>query len=317
MAPTALGGCGIIGAMSPGPRRPRPHPLQVEGGDLAALAFGDPTASGPAGTVLAAHGITASSMAWPAVAAALPDTWCLVAPDLRGRGASRDLPGAGGLHAHARDLCRAAEQLDPDGEGVVLAGHSMGAYVALLAVAAEPHLFRRLVLVDGGVPLPVPAGADPDEVLAATLGPALERLSQTYASTDDYVDLFRQHPALGPHWSDRVEDYVRYDALETSAGVRSRAVEDAVRVDGRDLLVLGAELDTALRGIEVPTHLLSAPFGMFGQAPGLLPAAAVEAYAEQVGLLTTETVPDVNHYTILFDAAAAARVAAAITQDRV
>jgi len=63
----------------------------------------------------------------------------------------------------------------PSGSGeVVLAGHSMGAYVALLAVDARPDLFTRLVLVDGGVPLPLQEGMDPDEVLAASLGPALD-----------------------------------------------------------------------------------------------------------------------------------------------
>lgn len=295
---------------------PQARTFQVAGGELSSLTFGQQAEADPGRTVLAAHGITASAMSWPAVAAALPDPWLLVAPDLRGRGASRDLPGSGGLRAHADDLCRAAEQLDPEGAGIVLAGHSMGAYVALLAAASRPELFRRLVIVDGGVPLPVPADADPDAVLAATLGPALARLSQTFAGVEEYVELFRQHPALGPSWNDYVEAYVRHDVLQTPDGVRSRAVEDAVRADGRDLLVLGEELDAALRGLQVPTHLLCAPLGMFGQAPGLLPATAARTYAEQVDLLTVETVPDVNHYTILFDPAAAARVAAVIVQDQ-
>jgi lipase len=281
--------------------------VPVEGGELPVLVFGDPAAA-QGQTVLAAHGITASSMSWPTVAAALPHGWRLVAPDLRGRGAARDLPGPTGLRRHAADLCRVAEHLDGSGE-LVIAGHSMGAYVALLAVDARPELFRRLVMVDGGVPLPVRHGVDPDEALAATLGPALERLSRTYPGIAEYVDVFRQHPALGPHWSHAVEAYARYDALVTSDGVRSRAVKEAVRTDGRDLLVLGDVLEAALRGLQVPAHLLCAPLGMFGEAPGLLPAAAVEAYGEQVGRLTVETVPDVNHYTILFDPAAADRVA--------
>lgn len=293
---------------------PHDRSFHVDRGMLPALVFGDPAAAGPARTALAVHGITASSMGWPAVAGALPDTWALVAPDLRGRGAARDLPGPTGLMRHAEDLCRAAEQLDPEGEGLVLVGHSMGAYIALLAVDVRPELFRRLVMVDGGVPLPVPAGVDPDELLATTLGPALERLSRTYADVEEYLGFFRQHPALGPHWNETVEAYVRYDALETPAGVRSRAVEEAVRTDGRDLLVLGDELDTALRGLRVPAHLLCAPLGMFGEAPGLLPADAVTSYAEQVDLLTVETIPDVNHYTILFDPAAAARVAEVIAE---
>jgi lipase len=287
--------------------------VPVEGGELPLLVFGDPAAA-QGQTVLAAHGITASSMSWPTVAAALPHGWRLVAPDLRGRGAARDLPGPTGLRRHAADLCRVAEHLDGSGE-LVIAGHSMGAYVALLAVDARPELFRRLVMVDGGVPLPVRDGVDPDEALAATLGPALERLSRTYPGIAEYVDVFRQHPALGPHWSHAVEAYARYDALVTSDGVRSRAVEEAVRTDGRDLLVLGDELEAALRGLQVPAHLLCAPLGMFGEAPGLLPAAAVKAYGEQVGRLTVETVPDVNHYTILFDPAAADRVAQVMASD--
>ncbi len=235
-----------------------------------------------------------------------------MAPDLRGRGFSRDLPGPSGLVRHAADLCTAAEGLDADGD-LVLAGHSMGAYVAVLAARARPDLFRRLVIVDGGIPLPLPEGADPDEILAATLGPALERLSQTYADADAYVDFFREHPALGPHWSDLVEEYVRHDVLETDEGVRSRCREELIRQDGRDLLLSAGEIDAALRGLTLPTYLLTAPLGMMGQAPGLLPADAVQAYDEQVDVLTTEVVPDVNHYTILFDPAATARVAAAIT----
>ncbi len=290
--------------------------MHVEGGELPTFGFGNVSVAEPGRTVLAAHGISASSRSWPVVAGALPDDWVLFAPDLRGRGAARDLPGSTGLLGHAEDLCRVAEQLDPSGSGeMVLAGHSMGAYVALLAVDARPDLFRRLVMVDGGVPLPLPEGMDLDEVLAASLGPALERLSRSYDSVDDYVDAFRLFPALGPHWTDAVESYARYDALETRDGVRSRAVEASVRTDGRDLLVRQEEIDAALRGLQVPTHLLCAPFGMFGDPPGLLPAAAVSAYDEQVDLLTVETVPDVNHYTILFDPTSAARVAAVIAGD--
>ena len=283
--------------------------FDVAGGSLHALRLG----TGPR-TALAVHGITSSAMAWPAVAAALPDDWSLVALDLRGRGHSRDLPGPFGLAAHAADVCAVAEQLVAEsGAPVPLVGHSMGAYVSVLAMAARPDLFERVVLVDGGVPLPLPAGADPDEVLAATLGPALERLRLTYPSVDAYVDVFRAHPALGPSWNDAVEGYARYDALETPDGVRSRASDEAVRADGRDLLVSGEALDAALRATTLPTTLLVARSGMFGQPPGLLPAEAVATYDAAVAPLHVETVAGTNHYTILFHARAAERVARAVT----
>lgn len=284
---------------------PSPVSFDVPGGTLHGLRFGD----GPR-TVLAVHGITASAMSWPAVAAALPDDWSMVALDLRGRGASRELPGPFGLDVHARDVAAVASAL---GGRPVLLGHSMGAYVSVLAAAERPELFERVVLVDGGVPLPLPEGADPDEVLAATLGPALERLRTTYPSVEAYVDFFRAHPALGPAWDDTIEDYVRYDALETASGVRSRAVDEAVRADGRDLLLSAPALDRSLRGAKLPTTLLVAPAGLFGQPPGMLPADAVAAYDAAVPELTVSTVADTNHYTILFQAAAARRVAAAVT----
>jgi len=284
--------------------------FDVTGGALHGLRFG----TGPR-TVLAVHGITASAMAWPAVAAALPEDWSLVAVDLRGRGASRDLPGPYGLGVHAGDVAEVASVLRKAGDGLVLLGHSMGAYVSVLAAAERPDLFDRVVLVDGGVPLPLPEGADPDEVLAATLGPALERLRTTYPSVEAYVEFFRAHPALGPSWDDTIEDYVRYDALETESGVRSRALDEAVRADGRDLLLAGPALDEGLRGTRLPTTLLVAPAGMFGQPPGLLPADAVAAYDAAVPALTVETVAGTNHYTILFRAEAARRVAEIVTAD--
>ena len=286
---------------------PTASTVPVSGGDLHALTWGEGRH-----TVLAVHGITASAYEWPSVAAALPTGWRLVAPDLRGRGLSRDLPGPSSLVRHAADVCLLAEHLDVHGE-MVLLGHSMGAYVAVLAARSRPDLFRRVVLVDGGVPLPLPEGADPDEVLAATLGPALERLRQVYPDADAYLDFYRRHPALGPHWSEAVEQYVRHDVLETDDGVVSRCREELVRQDGRDLLVSGREIDTALRGLTMPAHLLAAPMGMFGEPPGLLPAAAVTAYDEELAHLTSETVPNVNHYTIVFEPAATKRLAEVIT----
>ena len=286
---------------------PHASAIPVSEGDLHVFTWGE----GPR-TALAVPGITASAYAWPGVAAALPADWRLVAPDLRGRGQSRDLPGPSSMVRHAADVCTLAEHLDVGGD-LVLLGHSMGAYVAVLAARSRPDLFSRVVLVDGGVPLPLPAGADPDEVLAATLGPALQRLREVYRDTDAYLDFYRQHPALGPHWSDLVEEYVRHDVLEIEDGVVSRCREQLIREDGRDLLVSGREIDTALRGLTLPTHLLVAPKGMFGAEPGLLPVEAVTAYDDELDHLSTETVPDVNHYTIVFEPAATHRLAEVIT----
>lgn len=272
--------------------------LPVEGGTLRVLRFGD----GPR-TALTAHGITASGMAFGALARHLPPEWSLFAPDLRGRGGSADTPGPYGLEGHATDLCRLAEGLGA-GEAVALTGHSMGAYVALLAAARRPELFDRLLLVDGGLPLPVPPGADVDGILDATLGPAIARLGMTYGTDQDYVDFFRAHPALGPYWNDDVEAYVRYDLSGPAGARRSKAREEAVRQDGRDLLASGDRFAADLERLSVPALLLHAPLGLLGQEPPMLPADVVERWTGGSVDLPTELIEGSNHYTILLGEAA-------------
>ncbi|CAM3142304.1 alpha/beta fold hydrolase [Stackebrandtia soli] len=279
--------------------------IPVPGGTLRALRFGD----GPK-VILAAHGITASAMSFSAVARHLPESFQLVAVDLRGRGGSADQPGPYGMDTHAGDLNAVAEHL---GAPVVLTGQSMGAYAALRAAAARPELYSRLVLIDGGLPLPVPAGVDPDAIVAATVGPAVARLSETYPSEDAYLEFFRAHPALGPDWNEDMAAYVRYDVSEVGDGaVRSRVNPAAVTADGRDLVVGSEAIQRDIATLTVPTTLLYAPKGMLGAAPGLLPQALVDHWAAQ-GTFTARLVEDTNHYTILMTPGPAAVIAETLT----
>jgi lipase len=280
----------------------RDSDVKVAGGTLRVVSFG----AGPR-PALAVHGITANAMCWQAVARALPDDWTLYAVDLRGRGHSTALPGPFGFDAHARDLRQAAAALRL--EQPTLIGHSLGAYIALLAEDMHPGTFGPLVLVDGGLPLPVPADADLDALLAASLGPALQRLTETYPTMEAYLDFWRAHPAL-TNWTMDVADYVRYDTTGEPGVLRSRANPEAVRADGRELLTGSDRISGALRRLSRPTPVLRAPAGMFGQPPGLLPEELVSYWQAQVPQLRVTTVPHTNHYSILFAPEAAASIAA-------
>ncbi|WP_157244380.1 alpha/beta hydrolase [Nonomuraea typhae] len=261
--------------------------------------------------IVAVHGITASLMAWNAVAARLPEEWSLVAMDLRGRGHSAGLPGPYGLERHAEDVLRVAEYAGA-GPEAVLTGHSMGAYVAVLAGARRA--FSRVVLVDGGLPFPpVPPGADVDAEIEATLGPAIARLSQTFATAGDYVAFFQAHPAFIGHWTPEAERYVRYDLTGPEGALRSRAAGAAVREDGRWMRVNGARIGAALAAIEAPVTLLRAPRGLLNQDVGMLPGPLAEQWTARVPGLRDELVPDCNHYTIMFDDRCAALVAARLS----
>ncbi|GAA5148503.1 hypothetical protein GCM10023340_22410 [Nocardioides marinquilinus] len=285
---------------------PVPVELAAQNGALHALRWGD----GPR-VAVALHGITANAMSWGAVAARLPAEWSLVSLDQRGRGRSRDLPGPYGVD----DLARDARDVVRATGAEVLAGHSLGAYVALAVDHLHPGTVARLVLVDGGVPLPVPAGlseAELDAVLDTTVGPMVERLRTTYADVDAYVDFFRAHPAMGPYWSDDLALYARYDAVETADGVRAAASEEAVRAAGRELLTRSTQVRDAVAGLATPTHLLTAERGMFDEPTPFLPPDAVAEAERTASALRVTALPDTNHYTVLLGDAAAGAVAATI-----
>ncbi len=275
--------------------------IPLADGSLNALRFGD----GPK-IVLAAHGITASAMAFAVVARHLPSDYSLIGLDLRGRGGSNTLAGPYGMSAHAADIAAAAEHF---GAPVVLTGHSMGAYAALRAAVTRPELFTKVVLVDGALPLPVPDGFEPDALLEATVGPAIARLKQTFESEEAYVAFFQQHPALANEWNDDLTAYVRYDAMGEPGAIRSRANAEAVYADGRDLLVNAASFGDDLKKLSVPATLLYAPRGMFGAEPGMLPEPIVRHWGSEAPALTVELVPDTNHYTILMKDSAASLIA--------
>jgi lipase len=278
--------------------------VPVDGGELRVLQWGTGRR-----VAVAVHGITASAMSWQAVARQMPPGWTLAAPDLRGRGHSAHLPGPYGLDQHAADVTAVLRHF---GGRPVLVGHSMGAYVGLLTRDAHPNLSRRLVLVDGGLPLPVPDGVDPEAALEASIGPAIARLRQTFASTDAYVDFWRAHPALVGRWSGDVEAYARYDLTGVVGSMRSRVAVEAISPDSRDVMA-DKPFEDALGRLAQPTPLLTAPAGFLGEPPGLLPPELVAAWADRVPHLRPQRVPDVNHYTILFDKRAVAVVVRAIT----
>jgi len=281
--------------------------VQVEGGSMQVARW---AGDGDGPIVLGLHGITASSISLAPLAGA---GRVVVAPDLRGRGGSASLPGPYGMSAHAQD-CAAVIAAVTGGDPVVVVGESMGAFVAVTLAATHPMLVRKLVLVDGGIPLPLPpaAIADPDATTDALLGPAIERLRMTFASTDQYLDHWRDHPALAEAWNDEVEAYLRYDLTGPPGALRSKVNEEAVRADARDTIVGAGALDAALRAVTCPIHLLRATRNLMNALPPLLPDEAVEPWKTALPNLVDEVVPDTNHYSIVFGDRGRAAVVAAI-----
>jgi pimeloyl-ACP methyl ester carboxylesterase len=286
------------------------YSVPVAGGRLHVARAGPPPAAASA-VVVGVHGITASHVAWRPVARALLERGdvCLLAPDLRGRGRSANLP-SDGLGGHVDDVVALLDQLGID--QALLAGHSMGAWVVARVAAEHPERVSGVVLVDGGLPLPVPDDVDPDKALQKALGPALARLHMSFGSTADYVQFWRTHPAFGS-WSDDLEAYVRADLGGRPGAMRSVTSAQAVRADGAALLTDEATR-TAAEHVRAPLHLLRAPRGVLDDERVMIPDSALESFLSRRPEITTELVEDTNHYTIL-TGDGAPRVAAAIARE--
>lgn len=259
--------------------------------------------------VVALHGISSNRHAWDAVARELGDDVRLVTPDLRGRGDSGGQPGPYGLARHVEDV---VALLDAEGlDRAVVAGHSMGAYVTALLAVTHPDRLDSVVLVDGGPPLPVPDGADPDELLEATLGPSIERLSKEFADREAYHDFWRAHPAFAGY-DVRDEDlmaYADHDLRGTPPHLRSSVAEQAVRTDGRELIA-DQDVRTALDTMRVPGVLLRAQRGLLDQPDAFIPAELAATFDHPT--VELHEVADSNHFTILMGAGGARAVAGAI-----
>jgi pimeloyl-ACP methyl ester carboxylesterase len=276
--------------------------VPVKGGDLRVAAWGD----GP--PVFGIHGVTASLMSWSAIIEALGGSVRFIAPDLRGRGESGDLPGPYGMGAHVEDALAVLDHLGI--ESVPVVGMSMGGWVATLMASKHPDRVESILLLDGGINLPVPPGLDPDQFLEAVLASSLQRLSMTFASVDEYIDYWRPHPALSVPggWSEHTEAYLLYDLKGSEPQLRSKVSEAAVREGSRDQLT-NPDVIEALAGVKCPVHLLRSPRGLQNEPGPLLSDFLVEEARKLAPQLTEELVEDTNHYTLCLSKTGAETVA--------
>lgn len=276
--------------------------VAVPGGDLRVGRWGE---SGP--VVLGLHGITAHHQCWPFVARALATHHRFIAPDLRGRGGSRNLPGPWGMAAHADDAAAVLGSVTD--EPAVVVGHSMGAFVALVLAHRHPDLVSDVILVDGGLPM-----ADTElETTRAALGMIRERLETTFPSPQAYAGFFSQHPAFARDWTPEAEAYALYDAREVDGGARASASVESVLADQTDILD-GTALPEALAALGHPATFLHAPRGFVDDPPGLYAPETVAELAREHGDIEFRAVDDVNHYTIVLSERGAAAVASAVRE---
>jgi pimeloyl-ACP methyl ester carboxylesterase len=197
------------------------------------------------------------------------------------------------MAVHVSDLIRVLDHVQAP--AAVLVGHSMGAYVAERLAAEHPERAAGLVLLDSGLPLPLPD--DARVMLDSAVALAVMRLQITFPSVDAYVDGWRAHPAFAHVWDDDLEAYARYDVVEDGHEARCTASAAAVRTDSTDMVMDDATRNAADR-VRAPMRLLRAERGLFDDDP-VIPAEALRAFAAARPWVRVDQVADVNHYTLV------------------
>lgn len=241
---------------------PRRRMIRLPDGEMAALDFGD---EGRPVDVVFLHATGFNAMTYRSILAPLSPGLRVLAIDQRGHGASR-LPAEPqklrSWNPYRDDLIALLAALA--GPPPVLAGHSMGATVALLAAAARPSAVSGLVLFEPVVLTrwQMMLARLPGRAKAMSQNPLAQGAARRRAVFDTVEAAFQAYKGRGAFktWSDiMLADYV-------AGGFRERA-------DGRVELACAPEMEAAIFAnhghntwaaaakVRAPIHLFRAEHG--------------------------------------------------------
>jgi pimeloyl-ACP methyl ester carboxylesterase len=229
----------------------------------------------------------------------------LVGVDLRGRGDS-DKPELGySLEAHAADVVRVLDHLGL--RNAVLAGHSMGGFVALKTALMFPERVRAIVLLDGGWPrvesTPEELSEEEKQEAAALeegLARAFKRLDMTFESPEAYLDFWfpDQNLKMGDLHQD-LADYYLYDLGEVEGGYRPKASRVAAEEDSPSVSSTSPTAEE-MRGVACPVALVRASQGFFPGSDPLISDEVRDLMAGPLDIRTEILLEGANHYTMLW-----------------
>ena len=255
--------------------------------------------------VVCLHGITAQHRAFNAAARYLGASLGLVGVDLRGRGDS-DKPESGySLEAHAADVVRVLDHLGL--QSAVLAGHSMGAFVALKTALLFPERVRALVLLDGGWPRVESSPTEMTEeekqeasALEEGLARAFKRLDMTFESPEAYLDFwFPDQNLKMVDLPPDLADYYLYDLGGVENGYNPKASRVAAEEDSPSVSSTSPTAEQ-MRGVACPVALVRASQGFFPGSEPLISDETRDVMAESLDIRTEILLEGANHYTMLW-----------------
>jgi pimeloyl-ACP methyl ester carboxylesterase len=192
------------------------------------------------------------------------------------------------LGHHAADLLGLLDHFGL--ERAIIAGHSLGAAIAVWFAAHHPTRVDRLILYDGGF--------DPRAEVFDSIAPAVARLGVEFPSLETYLATIKSLPMFAGRWNDHLTRYFTYDVGPLpGGGVRSKVSRPAIEQEIQNLA--RTRLWTLHHRVAAPTLLLRAPDGLLTAEDCLMTQEEADAMAHAIPRCRLVVVPGTNHYTVL------------------
>lgn len=268
--------------------------LATKRGVFEVIDEGGSGAGGTPPVLVLVHGFPFAAESWAADATALSGEMRVIAPSMRGFGATEATGDAITIESMADDVVAVLDALGLTAP-VVMGGLSMGGYVALAFARRAPQRVRAMLLAD------TRAEADSDEARAnREKAIALVERGELHAFVDGLLDTI-----LAPSTrSSRPEVVARIRAMAVGADPKAvvaglRALRD--RPDARP----------GLAAIDVPVRVV------VGEHDSLTPPAVSRAMAAAIpkGLAEMHVIPDAGHLSNLEHPEAFCAIARALVRD--
>jgi 3-oxoadipate enol-lactonase len=228
---------------------------------------------GPGPCVVLLHGYPLSREMWREQVSGIGSIYRIIAPDLRGHGASSAPEGVYTMDEMAGDVIELIDTLHIT-EPFVLGGLSMGGYVALALINRYPDRVRALMLMD------TQAGADtPEAALTreATARSVLEAGSAAAVAAAMLPRVFTKRTL--EERPERVEPIKAVMEQTTPRGIAGALRGMAIRPDRR----------AELANIKVPTLVL------VGEEDVVTPPSVAKAMADAIPDARLEVIPKAGH----------------------
>jgi 3-oxoadipate enol-lactonase len=238
----------------------------------------------PLGNILFLHAFPLNAAMWQPQLDAVPAGWRVIAPDYRGFGESSPPAPAATMNELAGDVVDLLDHLEV--HETIVAGCSMGGYVAFELLASAPNYVKGLVLID------TRAGADTEEGKAGRRKMIEKVEREGSRAIADEMTLKLLGVSTGRNRPDLVEH-----VHEMIAGTDPKAIAMAVNA-----MMGRKDMTSSLGAIKVPTVIIA------GAEDTLMPAAAMQQMHEAINGSQFHTIEAAGHLPSLeqpaaFDAA--------------